>query len=382
MTSSPDKTGMNKTGPLKIGIVCHATLGGSGIVATELGIALACRGHDVHFIASQKPWRLAEGRCAGETAKVSFHAVPQFVAPAETYTVALAATIAQLAPELDVLHVHYAVPNAIAAYLAIEHLRRRGAPVPVVVNTLHGTDVNPAFAAPLSLALAACDGITTPSHALDRQARRELQLERELQVIANFVDTERFAPPLTAPTHTPQTLLHASNFRAVKRVQDVIAVFAKVRAVMPCELLLVGDGDARREAEALAAPFGDDIKFMGKRHDLHTLLQGASVFLQTSEREGFGLAALEAQSAGVPVVATAVGGVPEVIRDGMSGFLAPVGDIDALAAATLKLLRDRELNDFMRREARLNAVARFGRDQQVACYEDYFAALKASPSSR
>jgi N-acetyl-alpha-D-glucosaminyl L-malate synthase BshA len=353
---------------MKIGIVCYASLGGSGIVATEIGLELARRGHEVHFIASEKPWRFSDA-----VGKVFFHQVPEHAAPGDTYTLAVAATIAQVAPALDVLHLHYAVPHAAAAVLALPAAR------PVIVNTLHGTDVTRAFAPVLRRVIEFGDGVTVPSHFLAASAKELLQLRVQPQVIANFVDTERFKP---ATERAPATLLHASNFRAVKRTADVVAIFAEVRKTHACKLLLAGDGDERASTEALARPYGDDVTFLGARKDMAALLQTARVFLLTSSAESFGLAALEAQSSGVPVVGTTVGGVSEVVKSGETGFLSPVGDIQAMAASVKRLLDDEALYSGMAKRAREQAVARFDKAKQVDAYEAYFSSLVSSRAPR
>lgn len=353
---------------MKIGIVCYPTLGGSGIVATEIGLELARRGHEIHVIASETPWRFTNS-----DGNMLFHRVPEHTAPGETYTLSLAATIAQLAPQLDLLHVHYAVPHAAAALLGLQSSDGRK---PKLVNTLHGTDVTRALAPTLRYCLEQSDGITVPSRYLQRAAQQAFAFTQPIEVIANFIDTKRFMPGTdSAENNDSPILLHASNFRAVKRVADVIAVFAEVRRQRVCRLWLAGDGDDRKAVEQLAKPFRDDITFLGARHDMAALLQTARVFIQTSEQEAFGLAALEAQSAGLPVVGTDVGGVSEVVVDQRTGFLAPVGDIATMAKAVLRLLDDEALRVQMSRTAREHAVEHFERKQQVDAYERYFSSL-------
>jgi L-malate glycosyltransferase len=349
---------------LKIGVVCYATLGGSGIIATELGLALASRGHEVHFIASSTPWRFP-----AETPNVFFHQVPNLRAPGDTYTVALAQTIALVAPQLDVLHVHYAVPHAVSAVLALELLE---GPKPVLVNTLHGTDVSEALSPLLRRALDKSQGITVPSEYLRQSATEILRPRLPIEVISNFVDTERFAPGVR--TQAP-ALLHASNFRPLKRVHDVLEVFRRVRAQVPCTLLLAGNGDEHARSMREAESLGPDVVFLGAREDMASLLRSTRVFILTSASESFSLAALEAQSAGVPVVGTAVGGLGEVVKHGETGFLFPLGDTEAMANAVLRLLRDDTLAEAMSKKARAHAVARFSQSLQVDRYEAYFSSL-------
>lgn len=364
---------------MRIGVVCFPSLGGSGIVATEIAVELARRGHQLDVISSDTPWRFGEGRFGenrfgSQAGDVLFHRVPTHPAPADTYTVALAATIAQLAPRLDILHVHYAVPHAAAAQLALSATAGKK---PKWVTTLHGTDVTRALQPVLRHSLIQSDALTTPSRFLAESAVAAFALDVAPTVIHNFVDPARFAPG-KASVNEP-VVLHASNFRAVKRVSDIVSAFARVRDRMPCQLWLVGEGDERTKIEEQARPLGSAVRFLGPRHDMASLLQSARVYMQASEQEAFGLAALEAQSAGVPVVSTRVGGVPEVVADGVSGTLVPLGDVAAMAEALHALLSDSALHQRMSEAARARVLAKFVRQDRVSEYEALFSSLLSSP---
>jgi len=362
--------------PLSIGITCFPTYGGSGVVATEIGLSLAARGHQVHFICSALPSRLS-----ALPPNVVFHPVvaphyPLFDSP---YALALASKMVEVTQRtrLDLLHVHYAIPHATSAFLAGQIL---GPARPKVVTTLHGTDItlvgmDASFAPITRFSIAQSDGVTVPSQSLRTQTYEALGVPRSvaIEVIPNFVDTALFRPPSRAPAGVP-LLVHTSNFRAVKRVGDVLRIFAAVRQRLPCELALVGDGPDRGPVEALARELGvhAHVRFLGERRDLAELLQGASVFLLPSELESFGLAALEAQSCGVPVVASSVGGIPEVIQHGATGFLHPVGDVAAMAQSVVRLLEDSSLHRAMSRQARAQVEQKWPRETLVSRYENYY----------
>lgn len=360
---------------LRIGIACFSSFGGSGVVATEIGMALGRRGHRVCFLSDKQPARLDLNG-----ANLSFHEVALLDYPLvahRSYALALTAKMVEVTREekLDLLHVHYAIPHAVSAVMTKQIM---GASAPKVVTTLHGTDVtlvgtNHGFQPLTHFAVTASDAVTTPSRWLADMARTNLGLAADLgiDVIPNFVDVRLFAPPTRPDRRQPPSLIHVSNFRPIKRVGDVIRVFAAVLATTPCRLEMVGDGPDRPHAEALVRELGLDgqVRFRGEMDDLVDLYAASTVFLLPSESESFGLAALEAMACGVPVVASDVGGLPEVVADGETGFLAPVGDIAALAECTRRLLTDHALHQTMSRLARERAEKCFGLAPAVDRYE-------------
>jgi N-acetyl-alpha-D-glucosaminyl L-malate synthase BshA len=364
---------------VNIGITCFPTFGGSGIVATEIGLAMARRGHRVHFICAEVPWRFD-----AFVENVRFHEVEARSYPlfdASPYTLALTSKMVEVATweKLDLLHVHYAIPHAASAYLARQIL---GEAAPRIVTTLHGTDItvvgnDPSFLPITRFAIDRSDAVTVPSEALRRATWENLGLDTPIEVIPNFIDTDLYKP---APRPAgPRLLAHSSNFRPVKRVDDVVRIFAAVQQKIPCELALIGDGPERSRVERLVHDLGlaARVRFYGKQLRFVEVLQAADVFLLPSEVESFGLAALEALACGVPVVATRQGGVPEVVGDGECGFLAPVGDVEGMAAATLRLLGDEALHRRMAAAARATAEAHFPLrpiiDRWEACYRRVMA---------
>lgn len=378
---------------MKIGITCYPTYGGSGVVATELGKALAQRGHEVHFIAYAPPLRLTS-----VTERIAFHEVrvttyPLFDFP--PYALALTSTMVDVVKHhgLDLLHVHYAIPHATSAVLARQILACEGIRVPVV-TTLHGTDItlvgqDPSFAPVVTHAINTSDGVTAVSDWLRRETYARFAIEREIEVIPNFIDTERFRRyekdhfrRAIAP-EGERLLVHVSNFREVKRAPDVVRVFARLHAeahegVGPgVKLLLVGDGPDRPAAEALARELGvfPDVRFLGKQEPVEEILSVADVFLLPSGSETFGLAALEAMACGVPVVTSDIGGLPELNLHGETGFLCPLGDIDCFTEATRRLLHDEALHARMAEAARRRAVETFRLDRIVPRYEAHYQAV-------
>ena len=368
--------------PLSVGITCYHTFGGSGIVATEIGLELARRGHQVHFICAEPPARLEP------SANVTFHAVELRDYPLlleGQYPLALASQMIAVAEKekLDVWHVHYALPHATSAYLARQIL---GAHAPRVVTTLHGTDItlvgnDPSYLPITRFSIEQSDGVTAPSAYLAQATRDNFGTTRAIEVIPNFVDTERFSP---GPPPLDPLIVHSSNFRPLKRVDDVLAVFERVRRARRCRLALLGDGPERPriEAEVRARGLGGDVAFLGEQLDVVATLRGAHAFLLPSETESFGLAALEALACGVPVVASRAGGLPEVVREAEDGFLLPVGDVDGMASAVGRILDDASLHRRLAATARAGAVSRFSRAPMVSRYEAYYErVLSSSPSS-
>ncbi|MEZ5354432.1 MAG: N-acetyl-alpha-D-glucosaminyl L-malate synthase BshA [Bryobacteraceae bacterium] len=365
---------------MKIGITCYPTYGGSGIVATELGMELADRGHDVHFISYAPPVRLVPS-----LARVHFHEVettsyPLFLYP--PYTLSLAARMAEVAEryQLDLIHVHYAIPHSISALLARQMLdarppaRRRHVPF---VTTLHGTDitlvgVEPSYFEITRFSIEQSDGVTTVSGYLDARTREVFAIEKPIEVIHNFVNCDLYTPAL-APRSGPRRLVHVSNFRPVKRPADCIRILAAL-SDHDVELWMVGDGPERSPAERLAFELGvaARVHFLGKQDRVEQLLPQCDVLLLPSEHEAFGLAALEAMACGVVPVAARTGGLGELITHGHDGFLEPLADIGAHAARVRALLDDAALCRQMAANARETAQTRFSTASIIPRYEDYY----------
>ena len=379
---------------MRIGITCYPTYGGSGAVATELGIALAQRGHEVHFITYQQPFRLPSFLPGVFFHEVDVGKYPLFEYP--PYDLALAVRMHQVvrAHGLEVLHVHYAIPHATSAWIAREMLHETGDDVSVV-TTLHGTDItivgqDHSFHAITKFSIEKSDRITSVSHFLREETIFTFGCTGcDVQVIHNFVDPEvydrsKYEPVLREQLDGRRILMHVSNFRAVKRVRDVVRIFARVRESLPSVLVMVGDGPDRRDAEEEAQALGveRDVQFLGRIDAVAPLLANADLFLLPSDRESFGLSALEALALGVPVVGSRAGGLPEVVREGETGVLCPVGDVEGMARAAVSILSDsRRWNEFSTRAA-ADARARFSRDAIVsryeALYEDAVAARRGA----
>jgi N-acetyl-alpha-D-glucosaminyl L-malate synthase BshA len=373
---------------MRIGITCYPTYGGSGVVATELGIELAAMGHEVHFISYSQPFRLS-GRDDG----IFYHEVPVSSYPLfefPPYDLALASRMAEVAEfnELDLLHVHYAIPHSVSALLARQMLAARGRRLPFV-TTLHGTDItlvglDRSYLPITRYAIQESDGVTSISSYLKEKTVEDFGVTRGIEVVTNFVNCDVYKPiedeaaraaaraKLAAPHEA--ILMHLSNFRPVKRVLDVVKIFAMVERELPSQLILVGDGPDRSAAEWLAHDLGIQAKvhFLGKQERVNELLPLADILLMPSALESFGLAALEAMACKVPSVATRVGGVPELIDDGVTGLLYPVGDIASMSQGALGLLRDREKLDAMREEGRRTARKRFCASLVVPQYVRYY----------
>lgn len=338
---------------MKIGIVCYPTYGGSGVVATELGKGLAQKGHQVHFITYKRPARLG-----AFIENVYFHEVAIYDYPLfqyEPYDTLLASKLVDVIvhEDLDILHVHYAVPHASVAYNAKKILLSQGKKYIPVVTTLHGTDItlvgsNPSFAPVVEFSINKSDGVTAVSEQLKKQTQNSFQIKKDIEVIYNFIDFDRFKKAdkghfkkAIAPDGE-KILIHTSNFRKVKRVQDVIRIFEKVHAKIPSKLILIGDGPERPAMEELCRQIGlcDQIRFLGKQDAIEELLSIADLFIIPSGNESFGLAALEAMACEVPVISSNVGGLPEVNIHGETGYLSEVGDVEDMAGNALKILTD------------------------------------------
>ena len=374
---------------MKIGITCYPTYGGSGIVATELGLELAVRGHDIHFISYSQPIRLTNG-----TPNIHYHEVevsryPLFEYP--PYDLALATRMAEIAEVvgLDLLHVHYAIPHSVSAMLARQMLaddhHRKSRKLPYV-TTLHGTDItlvgaDPSYLPITRFSIEQSDGVTSISQYLARRTLEVFEITHPIRVIPNFVNCDMYhrTPEIMEQRSKyakadERLLVHLSNFRPVKRVQDVIEIFDRVQQKIPARLMMIGDGPERASAEWLAGEKGihDKIHFMGKQDRIYEKLPLADVMLMPSQLESFGLAALEAMACQVVPIATKAGGVPEVISHGKSGFLACVGDIESMANYAIEILSDPERLEDMGVAARAMAQAKFCASKIIPMYEDYY----------
>jgi N-acetyl-alpha-D-glucosaminyl L-malate synthase BshA len=371
---------------MKIGITCYPTYGGSGVVATELGIELAARGHQVHFITYQQPFRLT-GREEG----IFFHEVavttyPLFQYP--PYDLALASRMAEVAEfyGLDLLHVHYAIPHSVSALLARQMLAAKGIRLPFI-TTLHGTDItlvgqDPGYLPITRFGIEQSDGVTSISAHLKDETERSFGITRDIEVIRNFVNCDVYQPDEAKrrelrPRYAREDekiLIHLSNFRRVKRVGDVVETFARVAREVPSRLMLIGDGPDRSVAEHLALQHGiqDRVHFLGKQDSVQDLLPLGDLMLMPSEMESFGLAALEGMACRVPCIATRVGGVPELVEDSVNGLLFSVGDVDAMAAGAVRILKDNALQNKMAEAARKTAQDKFCTSRIIPMYERYY----------
>jgi len=367
-------------------MVCYPTFGGSGVVATELGLGLADKGHDVHFITYKRPVRLTSFH-----ANVYFHEVtameyPLFEFP--PYETALASKLVDviLFEKLDLLHVHYAIPHAAVGYMARQILASRGIYIPII-TTLHGTDItlvgnDNSFAPVVEFTINQSDGVTAVSEQLKNETLSTFRIEREIKVVHNFIDFSRFRKinkdhfrKAIAPDGE-KILIHISNFRKVKRVEDVVRVFEIVAQKIQCKLLLIGDGPERKAMEDLCRQIGlcDHIRFLGKQEAVEELLAISDLFLLPSENESFGLAALEAMACEVPVISSNAGGIPEVNIDGQTGYMCPVGDIKGMAQRCIELLENEDKLNQFRHNAFLQA-RRFDIDQILPQYEEFYGEI-------
>lgn len=367
---------------MNIGITCYPTYGGSGVVATELGIALAKRGHTVHFISYATPFRLTHFY-----ERVYFHAVEQVTYPLfefNLYSLALASKLIEVATfnDLDLLHMHYAIPHAVSAYLAREVLSREKIKI---VTTLHGTDITllglePSFLPLTRFSLQHSDGVTAVSRFLKEKTLSTYNIDKDIEVIPNFVDTTVYRPAesdtfrkMIAPNNE-KVLVHTSNFRPVKRVEDVIRIFHEVHQSVPSRLLLVGDGPDRTECEKLCRELElcDSVHFLGKQDALVEILTAADLFLLPSQSESFGLSALEAMACGVPVISSSTGGLPEVNIHTETGYIAEIGDISRMARYAVDLLTNETKHARFAKNARNRAVEVFDTASILPQYERFY----------
>lgn len=371
---------------MKIGIVCYPTYGGSGVVATELGLGLARRGHEVHFITYKRPARLSSFQ-----ENVFFHEVSTADYPLFEYTpydTALASKLVDVVKfeNLDILHVHYAIPHAAVAYMAKKILLSEGRYVPVI-TTLHGTDItlvgrNKEFAPVVAFSINKSDGVTAVSESLKQETLSYFNIQNEIKVIHNFIDFDRFSKTnkdhfkkAIAP-NGERIITHTSNFRKVKRIEDVVYVFKKIYKEIPSKLMLIGDGPERRNMEDLCRKIGlcHEIRFLGKQDAIEELLAVSDLFVMPSQSESFGLAALEAMACEVPVISTNVGGLPEVNIHGKTGYLSNVGDVDDMAKNAISILSDDEKLKQFRRNAKAQAEL-FDIDNILPQYEEYYETI-------
>ncbi|WP_196892692.1 N-acetyl-alpha-D-glucosaminyl L-malate synthase BshA [Aureivirga marina] len=373
---------------MKIGIVCYPTFGGSGVVATELGIALAGKGHEVHFITYNQPVRL------GYISKnIFFHEVfvkeyPLF--EFQPYELALSSRIAEVIEnnDIEILHVHYAIPHAYAAYMAKQMLKEKGIDIKVI-TTLHGTDItlvgsHPNYKSSVEFSINNSDYVTTVSKSLKNDTLRLFNIRKEIEVIYNFIDFKKYpqiehaeCKRINLANESEFILTHISNFRPVKRVLDVIRIFAKVQEKIPSKLLMVGDGPLREQARELSNELGirEKVLFLGNSNEVNKLLCYTDLFLLPSETESFGLAALEAMAAETPVISTNTGGLPEVNIEGVTGFLSDLGDVDDMAKNAVYLLEDPDRLEKFKFNAKKHA-ANFSLEEILPQYEDLYKRAK------
>lgn len=369
---------------MRIGIVCYPTFGGSGVLATELGKALADKGHSVHFITYQQPVRLNVFNANIYYHEVRVPTYPLFDYP--PYEIALASTMVDVINHhnLDLLHVHYAIPHASAAYMAKQIVQKRGKKIPFI-TTLHGTDItlvgrDKTYEPVVTFSINESDAITAVSKNLREETYKSFEITKDIEVIYNFVDVKRFSKkPIDAfrKVIAPQgekILVHASNFRKVKRVDDVVKIFADVRKKIPAKLLMIGDGPERPAMEELVKQMGvqDDVRFVGKQEQIEEILLVSDLFLLPSEYESFGLAALEAMAAKVPVISSNAGGLPEINIHGETGYTANVGDVATMSECAIELLSNEELFSRMK-ECAFKQAQRFDIHNIVPKYEKLYS---------
>ena len=367
---------------MKIGVLCYPTHGGSGVVASELAIGLAQRGHEVHIVSYATPFRLQGFHPNLYMHEVDFTTYPLLKYP--PYALALATKLVDLAESfrIELIHAHYAMPHATSAYLAKQIMGSQGIKT---VTTLHGTDItlvgaDASFKKVIKFAIEESDGVTAVSQYLKDRTIEEFGIRRPINVIHNFIDPAR--PALNRNMCSRETfapngeklLMHASNFRPVKRAQDVVRVFARVQELIPARLVLIGDGPQLRTTQQLVNDLNlsDKVSYLGEQDQLEPLLSCADLFLLPSEQESFGLTALEAMNCGVPVIATEIGGLPELVVHGETGYLFPIGETDQMAEAAAALLQDHEQHERFGKKARDRAVQDFNANQIIPQYEAFY----------
>lgn len=377
---------------MNIGIVCYPTFGGSGVVATELGKALAQEGNKVHFITYSQPTRLDFLNENLFYHEVEFHSYPLFEYP--PYELALASKMVSVvkSEKLDLLHVHYAIPHASAAFMAKQILKSDGIIIPVV-TTLHGTDItlvgkDPSYAPVVTFSINQSDGVTAVSHDLKRETFQSFKITNEIEVIPNFIDLEKFKKQKkdhfkkAICPNGESLVVHTSNFRKVKRVTDVIRIFANIHSEIPAKLLMIGDGPDRTKAETLCRDLdiSHDVRFLGKLEAVEEVLSVADLFLMPSEKESFGLAALEAMACEVPIISSNTGGLPELNVQGVTGFLSPVGDVEDMTRKALFVLDKDNLPKF--KENALKRAKEFDITQILPIYEEYYQRIMEKTASK
>jgi len=378
-----------KYSPMKIGLVCYPSYGGSGIIATELGKTLAKRGHDVHFVCYNRPARLPT-----DQTKITFHLVdipkyPLFDFP--PYTLALTSKLADVIDqfELELIHVHYAIPHSTAAHLAQGMVKNQSLKI---ITTLHGTDIrlvglNPSYFRVTQYSIENNNGITAVSDYLAETTKQEFKIKKEIKVIHNFVDSKRFSKKtnpkfrLSFANHDEKLICHASNFREIKRIPDVIKTFHKINQKLPSRLLMIGAGPELDGAKNLVRELKlfDKVTFLQMTGAVEEVMGICDLFLLPSEMESFGLAALEVMSCSIPVVASNVGGIPEFIKNGENSFLAPVGDIEQMSSMAIEVLSNPVLYKKISDNARQSVIDLFSEEKIVTQYEKYYREIIAKP---
>jgi L-malate glycosyltransferase len=369
---------------MRIAIVCYPTFGGSGVVATELGLELARRGHEIHFITYSQPVRLALLNPNVHYHEVNVPEYPLF--HYQPYELALSSKLVDMVKlyKIEVLHVHYAIPHAYAGYMAKQMLKDEGIDIPMV-TTLHGTDItlvgnHPFYKPAVTFSINKSDYVTSVSQSLKDDTLKLFNIKNEIQVIPNFIELDKIKNDVKSPCQRSvmandeeRIITHISNFRKVKRIPDIIAIFNKIQKEIPAKLMMVGEGPEKEKAEQLCRELGiqDKVIFFGNSNEIDTILCQTDLFLLPSKTESFGLVALEAMACGVPVISSNAGGLPEVNKDGFSGYLSEVGDVDGMANNALKILKNQTDLDQFKKNALINAQ-QFDIKKILPLYEDLY----------
>lgn len=369
---------------MRIAIVCYPTFGGSGVVATELGLELARRGHEIHFITYSQPVRLALLNPNVHYHEVNVPEYPLF--HYQPYELALSSKLVDMVKlyKIEVLHVHYAIPHAYAGYMAKQMLKDEGIDIPMV-TTLHGTDItlvgnHPFYKPAVTFSINKSDFVTSVSQSLKEDTLKLFNIKNEIQVIPNFIELDKIKKEDKSPCQRSvmandeeRIITHISNFRKVKRIPDIIAIFNKIQKEIPAKLMMVGEGPEKEKAEHLCRELGiqDKVIFFGNSNEIDTILCQTDLFLLPSKTESFGLVALEAMACGVPVISSNAGGLPEVNKDGFSGYLSEVGDVDSMANNALKILKNQTDLDQFKKNALINAQ-QFDIKKILPLYEDLY----------